>query len=108
MSKYQEKERAKAIDLIENSELFEGCKAGEKFMGKEREFVLSDRNYNLFKTIREQTETYFKENVISWWGGQRPTPHTLVCWAYSFTNRVQVPVCAALGGSISEWQGCCG
>jgi len=32
----------------------------------------------------------------------------LVCWAYYYTNRVQVPVCAELGGSISEWQGCCG
>jgi len=80
MSKYQEKERARAINLIENSKLFEGCKGGGKFMGKEgeeRKFVLLDRKYNLFKTIREQAETYFKENVISWWGGQRPTPHTL-------------------------------
>jgi len=77
MSKYQENERARAIELIETSELFEGCKAGGKFMGKERDFVLSDRNFNLFKPIREQAETYFKENVISWWGGQRPTPHTL-------------------------------
>jgi hypothetical protein len=77
MSKYQEKERAKAIELIENSELFEGCKADGKFMGKERDFVLSDRKYNLFKSIREKAETYFKENGISWWGGQKPTAHTL-------------------------------
>jgi len=77
MSKYQEIQRERAIELIENSEIFEGCKAGGKFMGKERDFVLSDRNFNLFKSIREQAETYFKENGISWWGGQRPTPHTL-------------------------------
>ena len=77
MGKYQEKERARTIELIEKSELFEGCKAGGKFMGKERDFVLSDRNYNLFKVIRGEAETYFNENGISWWGGQKQTPHTL-------------------------------
>ena len=77
MSKYQEKERAKAIELIKNSELFENCKAGGKFMGKERNFVLLNENYNLFNPIREEVKTYFKENDISWWGGQKPTPHTL-------------------------------
>ena len=65
MSKYQEKERTRTIELIEKNELFEGCKAGGKFMEKERDFVLSDRNYNLFKAIRGKTETYFNENGIS-------------------------------------------
>jgi hypothetical protein len=77
MSKYQEKERTKAIELIANSELFEGCKAGGKFRGIERNFVLLNGNYNLFKHIREEVKTYFTENGISWWGGQKPTPHTL-------------------------------
>ena len=27
--------------------------------------------------IREEVKTYFKENGISFWGGQKPTPHTL-------------------------------
>ena len=60
MSKYQEKERKKAIELIENSELFENCKAGGKFMGKERNFVLLNGNYNLFKPIRLEVKTYFQ------------------------------------------------
>ena len=77
MSQYQERERTKAIKLIENSELFENCKAGGKFMGKERPFVLSNGNYNIFNPIREEVKTYFKANGISWWGGQKPTPHTL-------------------------------
>ena len=77
MSKYQEKERTKAIELIENSELFENCNAGGKFMGKGRPFVLMNGNYNFFKSVREEVKTYFKENDISWWGGQKPTSHTL-------------------------------
>ena len=77
MSKFQEKERTKAIELIKKGEVFEGCKGGGRFLGKERDFVLSNRSYNLFKSIREEAEIYFKENGISWWGGQRPTPHTL-------------------------------
>jgi len=77
MSKYQEIQRAKAIELIEKSKLFDGCKAGGKFMGKERPFVLLDRSYNFHKSIRKEVEPYFKKNDISWWGGQRPTPHTL-------------------------------
>ena len=77
MSKYQENEREKVIKLIKNSELFEDCRAGGKFMGKERNFVLLNGNYNLFKSIREEAKNYFKENDISWWGGQKPTPHTL-------------------------------
>ena len=77
MSKFKEKERAKAIQLIEKSELFDGCKAGGKFMGKERNFVLLNRNHNFYKSIRTEVEPYFKENNISWWGGQKPTSHTL-------------------------------
>ena len=77
MSKYQENERKKAIELIKNSELFENCKAGGKFMGETRDFVLSNGNYNLFKSVREEIKAYFKENAISWWGGQKPTGHIL-------------------------------
>jgi len=77
MSKYQEKEREKAVELIKNSELFGRCGAGGKFLGEKRDFVLLDGQYNLFKSIREDVQTYFKENNISWWGGQKPTPHTL-------------------------------
>ncbi|MDR0334104.1 MAG: hypothetical protein LBI15_11680 [Dysgonamonadaceae bacterium] len=77
MSKYQEKERKKAIELIKNSELFKGCKAGGRFMGKERDFVLLDRNQNIFKPVKEEVKSYFKENSISWWGGKLPTGHTL-------------------------------
>jgi len=79
MSKYKENERKKAIDLIKNSELFEGRKAGGEYRKIKRDFVLSDENYNLYHSIREDVKTYFKENRISWWdnGQKRPTAHVL-------------------------------
>ena len=77
MSKYQEKERERAIKLIEQNELFESSKAGGNFRGRARDFVLSDRSYNLFASIRDEVLTYFNENDISWWGGKKSTPHTL-------------------------------
>ena len=46
-------------------------------MGEKRPFVLSNGDYNLYKPIREEVKTYFHENDISWWGGLKPTPHTL-------------------------------
>ena len=77
MSKYQENERKKAIERIENGNLFEDCKAGGKFRGKERDFVLLNGNFNLFKSIREEVKNYFEENDISWWSGRKPTGHVL-------------------------------
>jgi len=78
MSKYQERERKKAVGLVRNSDLFERCRGGGKFLKKNRPFVLSNGNYNLFKQTRTRAITYFKENKISWWrGGENPTGHTL-------------------------------
>lgn len=77
-SKYQEIQRTKQIDLLErNSEIFYGGKAGAKFMGKARNFVLSDNKKNLFQPICEEAITYFAENNIAWWGGKKPTGHVL-------------------------------
>ncbi|MDR0941329.1 MAG: hypothetical protein LBM68_03790 [Bacteroidales bacterium] len=91
MSKYQENQRERAINLIENSKLFDDCKAGGKFMGKERDFVLSNSNFNLFESIRKDVVTYFEKNKISWWGGTKPTSHTLssqiACLNYLFPIR---------------------
>jgi len=78
VSKYQEIQRAKQINLIEsNSEIFYGGKAGAKFMGKIRNFVLNDNEKNLFKPIREKAISYFANNNIAWWGGKKPTGHVL-------------------------------
>ena len=86
MSKYQEKERTRAIALIENSELFEGCKAGFVISRKGKEYpkdeILLDGYKNLFEPILDNVVTYFQKNKISFWkiGGEpkgKPTGHVL-------------------------------
>jgi len=77
-SKYQENERAKAIDLIKSgNKVFYGAKAGKKFMTKERDFVLHDNLKNIFSPICNNVLNYFDKNAISWWGGRKPTGHVL-------------------------------
>ena len=76
-STYQENQRERSTNLIENSELFEGVLGGRKFFGKERKFVLSDEEKNIFKPLRSDVIDYFKNNRISWWGGKKPTGHVL-------------------------------
>jgi len=86
MSKYQEKERKKAIGLIENSNLFEGCRAGfiisKKGIDYPKEDILLDGYKNLFPPILKQVIEYFPKNKIFFWkiGGEpkdKPTGHVL-------------------------------
>jgi hypothetical protein len=44
------------------------------FMGKPRYFVLSDTCLNLWKGIRSDVISYFKENNIVWWKGKDKLP----------------------------------
>lgn len=60
-STYQENQRERSINLIENSELFEGVIAGGKFFGKERKFVLLDEEKNIFKPLRSDVIDCFKK-----------------------------------------------
>ena len=77
-SVYQESQRAKAIDLVKNnSPIFYGAQGGKIFMGKLRDFVLIENLNNLFAPIRTEVVEYFKDNKIAWWGGKKPTGHTL-------------------------------
>lgn len=50
-STYQENQRERSTNLIENSELFEGVLGGRKFFGKERKFVLSDEEKKHLQTF---------------------------------------------------------
>ena len=78
LSNYQETQRSKAIDLIKSkSPVFYGSRGGRKFMTKFRDFVLMENLNNLFEPIRNEVVEYFKENKVSWWGGSKPTGHTL-------------------------------
>ena len=77
MSSYKDSQYARQEDLINNSGVFNGDKGNGYFMGKPRPFVLRDGVNNLYEPIRNGVLQYFKENKISWWGGDKPSGHTL-------------------------------
>ena len=73
--KYIEKERQKAIEI--RDKIFRDPGNG-LFFGKEREFVLSEPELNLWEGIRQDAKDYFQKNGISWWSGNgEPTGHLL-------------------------------
>lgn len=76
-SKYREAQRAKQIELLKTTDIFDNVIGGGYFMGKNREFVLTNPNHNLYTPIREDVLEYFSNNNISWWQGNRPTGHIL-------------------------------
>lgn len=77
MKHYKDKECERQQVLIEKSDIFNGTAGGGLFIGKERPFILTDGESNLFAPIREEAQTYFKENEIGWWGGSKPSGHVL-------------------------------
>ena len=77
MSRYKNSQYARQEDLINNSDIFNGDKGKGYFMGKARSFVLKDGMNNLYEPIRNDVLRYFKDNEISWWGGDKPSGHTL-------------------------------
>ena len=77
MSRYKKSQYARQEDLINNSDIFNGDKGNGYFMGKARPFVLKDGMNNLYEPIRNDVVRYFKDNEISWWGGDKPSGHTL-------------------------------
>ncbi len=76
-SKYQEAQRTKQIDLIESTDIFDNSDGGGYFMGKPRDFVLNEPMSNLYPSIRTDAINYMNSNNISWWGGDKPSGHTL-------------------------------
>jgi hypothetical protein len=72
---YKNKERQKAIEIRDG--IFRDLGNG-MFFGKEREFVLSEPELNLWPGIRQDAKDYFLNNNISWWSGnEEPTGHLL-------------------------------
>lgn len=77
-SKYQEAQRAMAVELIKSgSPVFYGDTGGGYYRNKRRDFVLRDSKKNLFAPIYDDVIQYFEKNGISWWGGKKPTGHVL-------------------------------
>ncbi|MBA7541128.1 hypothetical protein ES705_33435 [subsurface metagenome] len=73
--KYIDKERQKAIEI--RDKIFKDPGNGI-FFGKEREFVLSEPELNLWEGIRQDAMDYFLKNNIAWWSGKgEPTGHLL-------------------------------
>ena len=77
MSRYKNSQYIRQEDMINNSDIFSGDKGNGYFMGKPRHFVLKDGMNNLYEPIRNDVIRYFKDNKISWWGGDKPSGHTL-------------------------------
>lgn len=77
MKHYKDNECERQQKLIENSDIFNGTPGGGRFIGKERPFVLTNGESNLYSHIRSEAFTYFKENGIGWWGGFKPSGHVL-------------------------------
>lgn len=81
MSKYQENERNRMIELVKSNSIFYGGKYGIliKRNGGEKlhKEILLDEQNNIYKPILSDVLKYFKDNKISWWGGYKPTGHTL-------------------------------
>ena len=77
MSRYKKSQYIRQEDLVNNSDIFNGDKGNGYFMGKPRHFVLKDGMNNLYEPIRNDVLRYFKDNDISWWGGDKPSGHTL-------------------------------
>ncbi len=106
-SEYQEKQRAKAVKLIaKKNEVFNGGVGGKYFMRSERDFVLTDYEKNFFQSIKNEAIEYFKHNGISWWGGKRPTGHTLssqiACINHLFAIRKDKAAVLSLLSNISN------
>ena len=77
MSRYKKSQYTRQEDLVNNSDIFNGDNGNGYFMGKPRHFVLKDGMNNLYEPIRNDVLRYFKDNDISWWGGDKPSGHTL-------------------------------
>jgi hypothetical protein len=78
MSKYKNSQYERQVKLIiDTSNIFSGDKGYGYFMKIRRNFVLKNGINNLYEPIRDGVIEYFNDNNISWWGGHKPTGHTL-------------------------------
>ena len=74
---YTYEQRKRAGQLIEAGDVFYGDKGCGYYRGKPYPFVLQDGMNNIYAPIKNEIIEYFSGNGIKWWGGHRPTNHTL-------------------------------
>lgn len=66
----------KQIEIQQN--YFTSDKLGAMFMGAKRDFVLQNYQDNFVSSVDVQSVlSYFVDNGINWWKGNKPTGHTL-------------------------------
>ena len=68
---FLKKERKRVIER--RNQIFRDPGGGE-YKSKNREFVLSKSNLNLWAGIRDDAIDYFRSNRIVWWGGNKNKP----------------------------------
>ena len=109
MSSFKDLQYRRQEKLIETTDIFNNDPAHGMYRGKPRPFVLKDGMNNLYAPIRKEVVKYFRENGISWWGGYRPTGHTLssqvACLNHLFAIRNdEEAVLAILNGVRDEFE----
>lgn len=109
MSSFKDLQYRRQEILIETTDIFNNDPALGMYRGKPRPFVLKDGMNNLYAPIRKEVVKYFRENGISWWGGYRPTGHTLssqvACLNHLFAIRNdKEAVLALLNGVRDEFE----
>lgn len=109
MSSFKDLQYRRQEKLIETTDIFNNDPALGMYRGKPRPFVLKDGMNNLYAPIRNEVVKYFRENGISWWGGYRPTGHTLssqvACLNHLFAIRNdKEAVLALLNGVRDEFE----
>lgn len=106
--KYIDRERQKAIEI--RNKIFRDPGNG-LFFGKEREFVLSEPELNLWEGIRQDAKDYFLKNGVAWWSGNgEPSGHLLssqiACLNHMYPLRQRKDctdiILQNISGSISE------
>jgi hypothetical protein len=83
--KYLEKERQKAID---NREMIFKEPGNGLLISKERKFVLSEPDLNLWEGIRQDAKAYFSKNGITWWSGNKEPTGPLLSSQISCINHL--------------------
>ncbi len=75
--KYRDEQKKRIASLISNGAIFNHDAGGGLYMGKERDFVLTNFDNNIYPPILIIVKDYFRDNQVAWWGGKMPSGHTL-------------------------------
>ncbi|MCD8294083.1 MAG: hypothetical protein LUE27_02385 [Clostridia bacterium] len=68
---YIDRQKDKNAGLIKNcTALFDGIEGGKEYRGKPYGYILKEGKYNLYKEIRDEVQSYFEDNKITWWRGK--------------------------------------